>query len=105
MRFFTKIFVVITLLAFSTLLASAQTPSASPVAISIDPKIFDAYTGQYADPVNIPGTVLSFFREGDRFYIRVTNQEKIEIFPMSETRFFLKAPVADVEFIRDGGKI
>ena len=86
-------------------LSQTPSPATSPTTVTIDPKIFDAYTGQYADPVSIPGTVLSFFREGDKFYIRVTNQEKIEIFPMSESRFFLKSPSAEVEFIREVGKV
>lgn len=85
--------------------AQSPAPAASPVAIGIDPTIFDAYVGQYEDAVNIPGTVLSFFRDGGKFYIRVTNQDKIEIFPMSQTRFFLKAPVAEVEFLREGGRV
>jgi len=87
---------------------SAQQPALqpTPVAITIDPKIFDAYTGQYEDAVNMAGTAFSFFREGDKFYVRVTNQDKIEIFPTSETKFFLKVIPADAEFVRDSsGKV
>ena len=85
-------------LAFGQQPAPQQKP---PNAVKIDPQIFDAYTGQYEDAVNLGGIVFSFFREGDNFYVRVTNQDKIEIFPASETKFFLKDPVAEAEFLRD----
>ena len=103
----TKLSFIILVVLSASLAPFAQTPAptSSPVAITIDPKIFDAYTGQYEDVVNIPGTVLSFFREGEHFYIRVTNQDKIEIFPMSETRFFLKRPSAEVDFVRADSKV
>lgn len=81
-------------------------PRATPVAVTIDPKIFDAYTGQYEDKTNLAGTVFSFFREGDKFYLRLSNQDKIEIYPSSETHFFLKVVPAELEFLRDAsGKV
>lgn len=100
-------FATLVILTFAAV-ASAQTPTpnSSPVAIALDPKTFDAYTGQYEDAVNIPGTIFSFFREGEKFYLRVTNQDKIEIFPTSETEFFLKVVPAKLQFVRDAsGKI
>src|SRR5262252_5149960 len=57
--------------------------------VKIDPKIFDDYVGQYAIPTN-PDVVLSFFREGDKYYVQATNQGRIEIFPASESKFFVK---------------
>jgi len=73
----------------------------TPVAIKIDPKIFDAYTGQYEDKVNLAGVTFSFFRDGDKYYGRVTNQDRFEMFPSSETKFFPKDIPADAEFTRD----
>lgn len=73
----------------------------TPVAVKIDPKVFDAYTGQYEDKVNLAGVVFSFFREGDKYYGRVTNQDRFEMLPASETRFFLKDLPAEAEFVRD----
>ena len=84
--------------AFAQQPAPTQTP---PVEVKIDPKIFDAYVGQYEDAANLAGSVFSFFREGDKFYLQVTNQEKIEIFPASETKFFIKLFPAEAEFQRD----
>src|SRR6185369_1694144 len=68
--------------------------------IKIDPKIFDDYVGQYSLPTN-PDVVLSFFREADKFYVQATNQGRIEIFPASESKFFLKLFDAQVDFVRD----
>jgi len=58
--------------------------------IKIDPKTFDEFAGQYSFAEN-PDLVLSFFREGDKFFLQATNQGRIEIFPESETKFFRPA--------------
>jgi putative CocE/NonD family hydrolase len=73
--------------------------------IRIAPQVFDAYVGQYQSADN-PDVILSFFRDGDKYFVKPTGQAKFEIFPESETRFFLKAVSAQVDFIRgDGGKV
>ena len=83
-------------------LAQQPAPQPTPAAIRIAPEAFDAFIGQYEDAVNLGGTVFSFFREGDKFYLRITNQDKIEILPSSASKFFLTpAPRGDVEFVRD----
>ena len=87
--------------------AVAQTPSASPqpVEVKINPQSFDPFVGQYQDAGD-PDFIFSFFREGDKFYGQATDQDRFEIFPASETRFFLKVFNAHVDFIRDaGGKV
>lgn len=72
-------------------------------AIRIDPKIFDAYAGEYEIR---PGFVLTVFREGDRFWGQATGQQKAELFPESETTFFLEVVDAQLTFIKDpGGKV
>src|SRR5260370_30461620 len=68
--------------------------------IKIDPKVFDQYTGQYSF-VEDPEFVLSFWREGDKFYLQPTNQGRIEIFAESKTKFFLKILEATATFVRD----
>lgn len=85
--------------------AAAQTPAPqpTPVEIKIDPAKFDAYVGQYEDAVNLGGQVYSFLREGDKFYLRVTNYDKLEIFPSAENKFFPKLFPAEAEFVRDAG--
>src|SRR5690349_18814316 len=85
--------------------ATTITAQEKPAEIKIDPKIFDDYTGQYVSADN-PDFVLSFFREGDKFFIQATDQGRIEIFPASKTKFFPKIIDADATFIRDSsGKV
>ncbi|HEY0350292.1 MAG TPA: DUF3471 domain-containing protein, partial [Pyrinomonadaceae bacterium] len=73
--------------------------------VKINPKTFDLFVGQYSFADN-PDLVLSFFREGDKFFLQATNQGRIEIFPQSETKFFLKLIDADATFVRDAqGKV
>jgi hypothetical protein len=76
-----------------------------PAEITIDPKVFDDYVGQYVFPEN-PDLVLSFFREGNAYYIQASGQGRIEIYPASISKFFTKIIDADATFVRDaGGKV
>lgn len=84
----------------SSTLANADTQGAKPAEVKIDPKVFDQFVGQYALNTN-PDVVFSFFRENDKYYVQVTNQSRIEIFPASESKFFLKTLDADATFVRD----
>ena len=89
--------------------ASAQQPATipAPVAIKIAPESFDPFVGQYEDAANLGGTVFSFLREGEKFYLRVTNQDKIEILPLPPNKFFITpGNRGDIEFVRDSsGKV
>lgn len=67
--------------------------------ISIDPKIFDAYVGDYALDVQ-PDFVLTFMREGERYYSQATGQGTVEIFPSSDSTFFLKVVDGYITFHR-----
>lgn len=82
-------------------LAQQATPQPTRTEIKIDPKTFDAYVGQYEDAANLGGTIFSFFREGEKFYGQIPGQEKFEVFPTAENKFFLKITAADAEFVRD----
>src|SRR5687767_2789037 len=53
------------------------------VAIKIDPKILDAYVGQYE--LN-PNFIFTMTREGDSLMTQATGQPKFELFPESETK-------------------
>ncbi len=73
--------------------------------IKIDPKRFDQYTGQYSF-VDDPEFMLNFWREGEKYFMQPTNQGRIEIFPESETKFFLRVIEAQATFVRDAqGKV
>src|SRR5687768_6894522 len=82
--------------------AQQPAPQPTPVEIKIDPATFDAYTGQYEDAVNLGGTIFSFFREGDKYYLRVVNQDRLELAASSANIFFVKENGGlTAEFVRD----
>jgi CubicO group peptidase (beta-lactamase class C family) len=66
--------------------------------VEINPEVFDAYTGGYE---LAPGFVLKFWRDGATYWTQATGQQAIQIFPESETAFFMKVVVARVEFKQD----
>ncbi len=71
--------------------------------VTIDPKIFDAYVGEYEVG---PGFVMRIFREGDKFMTQATGQPPFEIFAESETVFHPGAFPAKLTFIKDAdGKV
>jgi putative CocE/NonD family hydrolase len=82
--------------------AQVPTPAATPTEIKIAVATFDAYVGQYQDSTD-PDQIFSIFREEGRFYVRPRGGQKIEIFPESDSRFFVKDFPAAVDFVRGSG--
>jgi hypothetical protein len=73
-----------------------------PKAIKVDPKIYDAYVGQYEIEA---GMVLEVIKEDNRLWAKV-GEQKMELFPESETKYFIKAAPARMTFIKDDqGKV
>jgi CubicO group peptidase (beta-lactamase class C family) len=70
-----------------------------PEVATVDPAIYDRYVGRYE---LVPGFILEVTREGDRLFTQATNQGKVEVFPSSETGFFLKVVEARLEFEVEG---
>lgn len=71
------------------------------IAVEIDPAILPAYVGDY---VLAPGAVLSITTEDDRLFAQLTGQDRYEIFPESETVFFLRIVDAQITFaVEDDG--
>src|SRR5262249_55749033 len=68
------------------------------VAVKIDPKIIDAYVGQYE--LN-PNFIITMTREGDNLMTQPTGRPKFELYPESETKFFLKVGNAKLTFVKD----
>lgn len=64
--------------------------------IAIDPTSFDAFVGSYQLS---PGVVVSFRRDGDRYFTQLTGQDEFEIFPESEVKFFLRVVDAQLTFV------
>src|SRR2546427_10766896 len=74
-----------------------------PKTIALDPKIFDAYVGEYQLSANV---VLAISREGDKFYVEASALPKAQMFAESETKFFLKEMDAQITFVKDArGKV
>lgn len=77
----------------------ADAPSERTVA-KVDPAVYDAYAGEYE---LAPGFILTVTREGDHLMTQATGQQKVEVFPSSETEFFLKVVDAQITFVRGPG--
>jgi hypothetical protein len=80
---------------------TVKLPRARVVA-KVDPKLFDKYVGKYQ---LAPKFALTVTRDGDHLVAQATGQGKLEIFPESETEFFLKAVDAQISFVKDAGKV
>lgn len=72
-----------------------EAPPAERQAIALDPAVYDAYAGTYE---LAPSFQITVTREGGRLLAQATGQPQFEIFPTSETRFFLKVVDAEIEF-------
>lgn len=55
-------------------------------AVKVDPALYDAYVGKYQLQ---PALVINITKEDNRLMLQVTGQSKDELFPESETTFFL----------------
>lgn len=80
-------------------LAAGQltTLSRERASIKVDPKIYDAYVGQYRNPA---GRILSVVKEGERLMIEAGGQ-KLELFPVAEAQFFIKEGDVLLVFVKD----
>ncbi len=71
--------------------------------VSVDPKVFDTYVGEYE---LAPSFVLRVFREGEKLMTQATGQGAFEILPTAEDTFTPRGLNASVKFVKDGdGKV
>ncbi len=70
----------------------------------VAPSLYDAYVGRYQIG---PTEIVTITREGDHLMAQPTDEGKMEVFPESETAFFIKPSVdATMTFIKDDkGKV
>jgi len=66
--------------------------------ITLTTKVFDNYVGAYQ---LAPNAIMTISRDGDRFFGQLTGQPKLQIFPESELKFFLKVVDAQLTFDTD----
>jgi len=72
---------------------------AEKVPAKVDPKLYDAYVGEYEIA---PGVVLTITREGDKLMAQQTGvKAKMELLPENETTFFMKGLTGQNIFVRD----
>jgi nitroreductase len=72
-------------------------------AIKLSSKTFDSYIGKYEFS---PEFSLVITLEKEKFYAQATGQPKVEIFPETENKFFLKVVDAQINFEKDeNGKV
>jgi CubicO group peptidase (beta-lactamase class C family) len=64
----------------------------------VDPQIFERYVGEYQLG---PGFILTVRTRENRIFGQATGQQETEIFPRSETEFFLKVVDAQITFVVD----
>jgi len=64
---------------------------------TVDASVYDDYVGRY----DYGGAILTVTKEGDRLFAQLTGQPKFEIFPNSETEFFLKVVDAQITFAKN----
>jgi CubicO group peptidase (beta-lactamase class C family) len=84
-----------------------QVPLEGPVKerteVSIDPSKLDPYVGVYE---LAPNFQLAVTKEGNSLFAQATGQGKVQLYPESETEFFLKVTDAQVTFVRNpDGKV
>ena len=66
--------------------------------VKLDPKILAGYAGVYQIA---PAFSITIIVEGDRIYAQATGQNRFEIAPQSDTKFFARAVDIDISFFKD----
>jgi hypothetical protein len=78
--------------------------SKARVTIQVDPKILEAYVGEYHFEAPINRT-LTVSREGGRLFVDIPRNSRSELFAESESKFFLKVRQMQMTFVRAGGQV
>jgi CubicO group peptidase (beta-lactamase class C family) len=74
-------------------------PLPSRKEVQVDPAILQKYVGIYE---LAPDFLLTVTMEDGKLMTQATGQAKVQVFPESETKFFLKVTDAQIEFLKDG---
>jgi CubicO group peptidase (beta-lactamase class C family) len=68
------------------------------IIVSIEPKIYDSYAGQYQIA---PNFIFTIANEKGKLIGQATGQPKSELFPESEIKFFLKESETEIKFVKN----
>jgi len=66
--------------------------------VTVADTILQSYTGQYE---LAPKFIITITKDGNNLFGQATGQGKLQIFPETQSKFFLKEVEAEVEFIKD----
>jgi len=66
--------------------------------VKVEPEIYNLYVGEYQ---LTPDIILTITRENNRLFVLPTGQAKVEIYPESETMFFLTEEDAQITFVKN----
>lgn len=72
---------------------------ASQKEVTVDARVYDAYVGEYEIAPNFTVTIT---KDVNKLMAQATGQPKLELFPESQTKFFVKEVAVQIEFIVDG---
>jgi D-alanyl-D-alanine-carboxypeptidase/D-alanyl-D-alanine-endopeptidase len=73
-------------------------PIKEHVEVTVNSKLFDNYVGSYE---LAPNAILTVSRTGDELFTQLTGQPKVQVFPESDRKFFLKVVDAQLTFDTD----
>ncbi len=68
-------------------------------AIALDRAVYDGYVGEYEIA---PSFSITISKEGSKLMAQVIGQPKLELFPESPSKFFVKEVAVQLEFVVDG---
>ena len=66
--------------------------------VKVADSVLDKYIGKYEIK---PGNILTVIRLGNHLYGLLTGEQRLELFPESQNKFFLKVMFVEFEFIKD----
>ena len=70
--------------------------------ISVSVEVLNQYAGEYQ---LAPNFVITITVIDEKIFAKATGQPQFEIFPESETKFYLKVVEAKIEFVKESGKV
>ena len=68
------------------------------IPVEVDPAVFDQYVGRYE---LAPGAIFDVSVDDGRLFVQLTGQQRFQVYPESETEFFLTVVDAQLTFVRD----
>ena len=68
------------------------------MAAEVNPRIYDAYVGQYE---LAPDLIVTVTKENNRLFAQATGQPKFELYPESGTKFFARVADIQVTFVKN----